>query len=62
MNGPFYKKTEKGKYKLAPCCKECAFCDEEDNFCCQPTCLYFDGIEFEVEIEIEEDKDNGNSK
>ena len=57
MTGPFYKKDSDGQYKLAPCCKECAFCDEETNFCCLNPCTYFDGIKFE-----EDELSDGNSE
>lgn len=57
MTGPFYKKDPDGAFKLAPCCKDCAFCDEETSFCCLNPCIYFEFINFESEKEDEEDSD-----
>lgn len=51
MTGPFYKKEPDGTYKLAICCKECAFCDEEASFCCLNPCTYFAFVKFDKEEE-----------
>lgn len=53
MTGPFYVRDkdfiDQAVYVPAQCCKECAFFDEEGDWCPLNPCTYFAGIEFDDE-------------
>ena len=51
--GPFYVKDDKQNFVPAEMCRECAFFDEKDGFCCQPDCIVVPSYDDE---ESEEDE------
>ena len=45
VKGPFFVKSNEGKFELSECCKDCAFGDESGCLMCP--CIYFPNIEEE---------------